>query len=525
VSQEYVPPTRAPLIDGRELRVEADGVHIGEQFYPFTHIQEARLLFLRPETIGLTLARVGQVEYSFARPGDGVAALEAIHRLRPETRRADAPAPAAEAPAGYFAPVAPPEPAQPGQTQPYAPYPPYAAPPPQPGAPFGAPPFGAPRPGYPPAPNQPYRPYPPFPAQMARPAAPVPFPPPVIEAYGPEPNRTRAELTPTPRRSGQLIGATFRQYGKRLGALLALALLVAALPSVVIALLDALVSQLSGVNPLAGAPNPINTFLQVANGQTPATTTPATTAATPQDTAIGLLSLAAVVLTLLVAAWTTAALTVGAREATLGRPISIRTCARAGLSRLWPTLWALFFLYGMLAIIAIPGLGLALAFVLGPSEPGAGAQITSADVVALAIIAGVIAVITLALVAYLWSRFALYPTAAALGMPQPLRVAFTLTSFGWWRIFWALLVVTLLTGGLTLAASAAQLLSVAVATVLLAPLIQLIAGPLSALIRVGVLYDQRLRREGYALFQQEGVTTPDAASTHPAPEHPTEVSR
>lgn len=519
MSQEYVPPTRAPLIDGRELRVEADGVHIGEQFFPFAQIQEARLLFLRPETIGLTLARVGQVEYSFARPGDGSAALEAIHRLRPETRLPDAPAPAAEAPAGYFAPVAAPEPAQPGQTQPYAPYPPNAAPPQQPSAPFGAPPFGAPpfgtpRPGYPPLP-------PPF----ARPATPVPFPPPIVEAYGPDPNRTRAELTPTPRRSGQLIGATFRRYGKRLGALLALALMVATLPSAVIALLDAVVSQVSGVNPLAGAPNPINTFLQVANGQTPATTSPATTPASPQDTAIGLLSLFAVVLTLLVAAWTTAALTVGAREVTLGRPISIRMCAREGLSRLWPTLWALFFLYGMLAIIAIPGLGLALAFVLGPNEPGAGAQITSADAVALAIIAGVIAAITLMIVAYLWSRFALYPTAAALGMPQPLRVAFALTSFGWWRVFVALLVVTLVTGGLTLAGSAVQLLSVAVATVLLAPLLQLVSGPLSALIRVGVLYDQRLRREGYALFQQEGVATPDAATAQPSPEHPTEVGR
>jgi len=525
VSQEYVPPTRAPLIDGRELRVEADGVHIDEQFYPLAQIQEARLLFLRPETIGLTLASIGQVEYSFARPGDGAAALEAVHRLRPETRRADAPAPAADAPAGYFTPVAPSEPAQ---TQPYAPYPPYPAyppnaAPPQPGAPYGAPPFGAPRAGYPPAPN---RAYPPFPPQFARPAAPVPFPQSVIEAYGPDPNGARAELTPTPRRAGQLIGATFRLFGKRLGALLALALVVAALPSVAIALLDALVSQLSGVNPLAGAPNPINELLQVANGQSPATTTPATTAASPQDTAIGLLSLAAVILTLLVAAWTTAALTVGAREAALGRPISIRACAREGLMRMWPTLWALFFLYGLLAIIAIPGLGLALAFVLGPNEPGASAQqITSADALALAIIAGIIAAITLMIVAYLWSRFALYPTAAALGLPQPLRVAFTMTAFGWWRIFIALLVVSLLTGGLTLAGSAVQLLSVAVATVLLGPLIQLVAGPLGALIRVGVLYDQRLRREGYALFQQEGVTIPDGASAHPSPEQHSEVSR
>ena len=490
MSQQFVPPTRAPLIDGRDLRVEADGVHVGEQFYPLTQIQEARMLFLRPETIALTLASVGQVEYSFARPGDGVAALEALSRLRPEMRRPDAPAPALDAPAGYLASVAPP----PAQPQPSMPYAPTALPGGQPGAPFGAP-----HTGYPPAPYPSYAPYAPYPPRQM---APVPFPPPVVEAYGPSPNRTHAGLTPAPRAAGQLIGSTFHLFGKRLGPLLALALVVAALPSAAIALLDALVSALSGVNPLAGAPNPLDTLQQMVNGQTPATTAPATTAATPLDTTIGLLSLIAVVLTLLVAAWTQAALTVGAREVTLGKRLSIRACAREGLTRLWPTLWALFFLYGVLAIIAIPGLGLALA-----------------------IMAGVITAITLMIVAYLWSRFALYPTAAALGLPQPLRVAFTLTAFGWWRVFSALLVVTLVTLALTLSASGAQLLSVAVAAVLLAPLAQLIAGPLGALIRVGVLYDQRLRREGYALFQQEGIAPPADASAQPTPEHPTEVSR
>ncbi|HEY7848551.1 MAG TPA: hypothetical protein VIC27_00740 [Ktedonobacterales bacterium] len=496
MSQQYVPPTRAPLIDGRDLRIEGDGVHIGERFHPLAQIQEARLLFLRPETIGLTLAQIGQVEYSFARPGDGAAALETLYQLRPDLRRADAPAPAADAPAGYFAPIAPPAPLGPPPVTP-------SNAPGQAGMPFGS--FGAPRPGYPPTPPQ-----------MARPLGPTPFPPQALAAFGPEPNRTYAELTPVPRKAGQLIGATFRLFGKRLGALLALALLVATLPAAVIALLNALATALSGVNPLAGAPNPLNNLQQILNGQ--AATTPATTATTttPLDTLIGLLSLAAVVLSLLVAAWSQAALTVGAREATLGRRVSARACAREGLTRLWPTLWALCFLYGMLGIVAIPGLGLALAFLLGPSEPGAAAQVTPQDAIVFFVIAGIIAVATLTLVAYLWTRFALYPTAAALGLPQPLRVSLSLTASGWWRVFWALFVVTLVAGLFIISAGVTQLLSVAVATVILAPLAQLIAGPLDALIRVGALYDQRLRREGYALFMQEGLA---------APERPTEVSR
>ncbi len=195
-------------------------------------------------------------------------------------------------------------------------------------------------------------------------------------------------------------------------------------------------------------------------------------------------------------------------------------CAREGWKRLWRTFWALAFLYGVLAIIAIPGFGFALAFALTPSAPGA--PISSADTVVLFVFAAISGVVTLLIVAYLWSRFALYPIAAALGLPQPMRQSYVMTSFGWRRVFWALLFVTVIAGILTFAASATQLISVALASILLAPLAQLFAGPVNALIRVGTLYDQRLRREGYALFVSEGVTPPDTA-TAPASERHTEV--
>ena len=505
MSQQFVPPPQAPLLDGRELHVAEDGVHIGERFHPLGQIEEARMLFLRPETIALRLARIGQVEYSFARPGDGVAALEAIYHMRPELRRADTPAPAPEAPAGYFAPVTPPPPPpQPVTPSPYAPYAPTT---PQ-SAPFGAPP----QPGY----AQP---------RTVGPMSPVPFPPQMLDAYGPEPNRTHLALTPAPRTAGQLIGAAFRLFGKRFAPLLTLALLVATLPSIALAGLDALASALSGVNPLLGAPDPLIGLQQALNGQTPATPT-SSASATPLDAFIGLLSVVVVMLTLLVAAWSQAALTTGARQALLGRPISLRACAREGFSRLWPTLWALFFLYGILALVAIPGLGLALTFVLAPYTPGISSQLSGQDALMFAILAGALAAGTLLLVAYLWTRFALYPTAAALGLPQPLRLSLALTSFGWWRVFWSLFVVTLATSLLAIPASAAQFLSVALAAIILGPLVQLITGPLGALIRVGVLYDQRLRREGYALFMQEGVAPPPNAPASPAtPERSGEVSQ
>lgn len=499
MSQQYIPPTTGRLMDGRELRVAEDGVHLEERIYPLARIQEAALIFLRPETIALRLSDVGQVEYSFARAGDGAAALEALYRLRPDLRRADAPAPAAQAPASYFTPAAPP-PVSLSQSTAQAPLA---------GQPFSAPGYA----GYSP-------PRPPF-APPAPPLPPAGFPQQTLDAYGPDPNRVFAELTPTPRTANQLIGSAFRLFGKRLGSLLALTAVVAVLPSVIAGLLDAVVAVLSGDNPLTGAPNPIDTFQQALNS--PATATAASASATPTtlDTAISLLSLATIALILIAGAWSQAALSVGAREAQLGRPISIRICAREGLARLWPTFWALAFLYGALAVIAIPGFGLALAFAVAPSAPGT--PLPSADAVVFFVVAGLISLLTLALVAYVWSRVALYPTAAALGLPQPLRLSLALTSFGWGRVFWSLLVVTVIAAMLTVPASASQVYSAALASIILSPLAQFFAGPVNALIRVGTLYDQRLRREGYRLFVSEGVTPPSASAAQAASGRHTEI--
>lgn len=483
------PSLHVRLLDGRELRVETDGVHVGERTHPLGRIEEARLLFLRPETVGLRMSDVGLVEYSVARPGDGGAVLNAIYALRPELRRADAPPPIPDAPSSYSAipsagevVAAPASPAG-GAAQPWAG-----------GRPAG--PF-----------------YPPQPLTPVTPPGPTPFPAAVLEAYGPTPNRTHAELTPAPRSAGQLIGGAFRLYGRRFGALAGLALVVAVIPAILVGALNVVVSALSGENPLAGVPNPLAGLGQLTSGQLPATTAPTATAASPVDNAIALLSLLGLALALVVAAWSYAALAIGAREATLGRRPRIGYCARLGLSRLWATLWALIALYFMLGIIAVPGLGFALGVLFAPLQPGAAAQLGSTGVVVAMALGVVIGVVTLVLLAYLWTRLALYPTAVALGMSQPIRVSLAYTTFGRWRVFWALLVVTVFASLFTIPANAAQLASLALATVILSPLAQLVAGPLGALIRVGTLYDQQLRREGYGLFLREGVVPPASGAT------------
>ncbi len=489
MSDARAPLARAPLIDGRELVIEPDAARVGERTHSIARIEEARLLFLRPETIGLRMADVGLVEYTVARPGDGQAALEAIYQLRPDLRRPDLPPPLPVAPPGYevLSPTPPP-------FTPVAP----ASPPPA-----GA--SAAPPPGmYPPAPGAfPYPLYPP------PPPGPAPFPPEVIQAYGPEPNRRHATLTPRPRGAGQLIDATFRLAARRFGPIFALAIIVAFLPNLALGALTVAISQLSGENPFAAAPNPLTQFQQAASGQTPTTTT-TSTAATPTDALVGLLTMAALVATLLVAGWTVAALTVAARDATLGRPISVAGCAREGWRRLWPTLSTLVITNVILLIIAIPGLGFSLGMILTLVAPPPGSTPLPAGsgplVVALA--AGS-AVVTLALLAWVWPRLTLAPTAAALGMPAPIRSTWSLVSGGAWRVFAVLLAVAAITAVFSVPATLAQFFSNGLAELALIPLAQLIAAPLSALARTLTVYDQRLRREGYALFQQERVATPD----------------
>ena len=471
MSDARAPLARVRLLDGRELVIEPDAARVGERVYLMSRIQEARLLFLQPETIGLRMADIGLVEYSVARPGDGQVALEAIYRARPDLRRADAAAPAPFAPPGYHA------------TPPAAPPPPWPAPPQQDG-PAGV--FPAPPPGV-------YV----YPGAQPWPAPPraTPFPPQVMGAYGPEPERRYATLSPTPRRAGQLAGATFRLVALRFGPLLALAALVVLLPYVALGGLAIAVSVISGQNPWAGEPNPL-TPLAAASAQ-----------ATP-DLAQAL-SLLALVAGLALAGWTVATLTVAARDVALGRPLAVFARAREGAQRLWPVISTLIITDIILLVIAIPGLGVALGMILVVLQPPVGTPpIPAGGAVAIIALAVCLALATLAALAWVWPRVALAPTAAALGLPAPFRTAWGLAQGGAWRILGALVLVGIVTTALTIPAALSQFWSSGLASLLIIPLAQLISAPLTALVRTLALYDQRLRREGYALFQQEGVIPP-----------------
>jgi hypothetical protein len=478
VNDARAPLARIPLLDGRELVIAPDAARVGERVYLMSRVQEARLLFLQPETIGLRMADIGLVEYSVARRGDGQRALDAIYAVRPELRRADAEPPAPFAPPGYQAAI------------------PVPSPSPAPG--WGAPLATAQRP----AGVYPYPPSPPAPH-------PVPFPPQIIQAYGPRPERRYAILSPAPRSAGQLARAAYALAARRFWPLLALSLLVVLLPNVALGLLSIAVAVISGQDPWAAASNPLTT-------QPPTNTQPQ-----PSDMAQAL-TLIGLVAGLLLAGWTVATMTLAARDIALGRPLPIFARAREGAQRLWPVISTLIITNFILLAIAVPGLGFALGLILIVYQPTAQTPPISPSAAAVIVTLAVgLALSTLALLAWVWPRIALAPTAAALGMPTPFRTAWGLAQGGAWRILGALVAVGVLTAALLVPATLAQFASDGLSAVLLIPLAQLVSAPLTALVRTLALYDQRLRRERYALFLQEGVTpppTPGAPDGGPATE-------
>lgn len=471
MSEARTPLARVRLIDGRELVIDPDAARVGERSYAIARIQEARLLFLRPETIGLRMADVGLVEYTVARPGDGRVALDAIYHLRPDLLRADLEPPAPSAPAGYQVTLPlPPEPVAPLQ------------------------------PAYPAAPYMPYAPPAAYAPPLPRRPDPTPFPQQVVEVYGPEPGRRTATLTPQPRGAWRLVGDTFRLVGSRFGAFFALAIITGLLPTLALGALTVVVALLNHQDPFAATS--LTQLQQALQGQAPATTQASSTA--------DLLTLVIVAANLVLEGWTVATLTVAAREGALGRRVPVGGSLREGWRRLWPTLSALVITSAALLLVAVPGLAFSATLIVSAFTPDA-ARVSPAIGITITGMGVVMLLVTLALLAWLWPRLALAPTAAALGSPAPIRGAWSLAAGGALRILIALVVIGALTGALDVSATGAQFFSNGLAMLVIAPLAQLIAAPLSAVVRTLAYYDQRLRREGYTLFLQEGVTPPAAA--------------
>ncbi|HEX8035915.1 MAG TPA: hypothetical protein VF510_18815 [Ktedonobacterales bacterium] len=488
-----MPLAAIPLRDGSQLHITQEGVKIGERFYALASIQDARQVVPEPETVALRVAGVGLVEFQPARAGDGVVALEALFRLRPELR-----------PAGFVP-----------QASPQAPYPPYAQP----------------YPGYPVYPQ--YPPYPGYmPGQMPMlpPPPPPGFPPPPPPfgmPFAPNPNSMRGEITPIPRDFGQLLGAIFQLYGKRFRSLLLLALCVVLPPMLLLGAVETagyFASMQITAPPPPSSSQPIDTCTPLSSVFSDSFVAPSTDILL---LAGGVLALV-VVLVALLGAWQTATLSLGARDAVLGRPISIGASMRGGLRRMLPTLGAQIITGIISAISLLPGYALlVLGFIsLFSLNPCAGqTQLTHTVALSEAYIFSACLALPLGLIInyFFWVRLGFAPYAAAtmrLGPGRALAASWRLTRGNWWRTFFVLLLMTLIVGAIGGIVGQVAGLYPPAAYLVVVPAIQMLSAPMLALTYMVLLSDLRLRSEGYAAATQDTPSSGGAERTPPGAEAP-----
>jgi hypothetical protein len=431
------PEVTIPLRDGTVLRVGPEGVHVGDQVFSLRALHDARLVSPAPETIALRLADERLVECQPARPGDAAVALEAIYRLRPDLR------PAGFAPLHSLPPTFPP------------PQPPPVAPP-----------------GF-------------YPSPAASPPGYAPY-------FAPNPNALQPELTPIPRTFGQLLGAVFQLYFKHWTRWLALGLCVGIWPGLLVGVALVVSLALLGLDPSGG-------YLALISSPSSSVTTPALNPLQGQDqlVLVGLLA-GSLGLLLFFVPWQAATLGVAARAAVLGRPVKISAALSGGLRRLLPVLGVYVLealLFGVVFGV-VAGVGVLLGFVLGSTLVG------SREDALLSLVLWLLALELLMYVGivYLGVRLALAPYAAAtqrIGPARALGTSWRLTRGNFWRTLGVLFIVGLVVNTLSNAVSVVQLVSIPAAFLVLLPLVLGLTVPLSTLAAVVVLYDLRLRREGY----------------------------
>jgi hypothetical protein len=434
------PEVTIPLSDGAVLRVGPEGVRVGDEVFAWHALLDARLVSPAPETIALRLADERQVECQPARPGDAAVALEAIYRLRPDLR------PAGFAPVHSLPPSFPPP-----QLPPFAP------------------------PGYYPSPGAP--------------------PPGFAPHFAPNPNALQPELTPIPRTFGQLLSAVFQLYFKHWRTWLALALCVGIWPGLLAGTALVIGLALVGLDPSGGYLSLIPSSSSV--------TTPTLPLLQGQDQLmlVGLL-VGSLVLLLFFVPWQVATLGVAARAAVLGRPIKIGAAFAGGLRRLLPVLGVYVLEVLLFGVVfgVFAGAAALLAFALGSALDGSS---SSSAALGTAAVLGILALVLLMYVGiiYLGVRLALAPYAAVtqrIGPARALGTSWRLTRGNFWRTLGVLFVIGLVIETLSNSVSVVQLVSIPAASLVLLPLLLGLTMPLSTLAAVVVLYDLRLRREGYS---------------------------
>ncbi|HEY1387788.1 MAG TPA: hypothetical protein VGF38_04520 [Ktedonobacterales bacterium] len=463
-----------PLRNGASATVDYNGVHVGERTFALADIQDARQVAPDPVTIALRVANERHVvELQPAQASDGALMLEALFRLRPELRPAGFETPAV-LPAG-FPPL--PKPAQQPTTS----------------APWGGHPSWPPHPGM----------YPPPPQTSAPPSvSPYASPqyPPVGSAGG--------RLTPYPRRASELIGATFALFAAHWRSWLLLGLVALFVPQFVNGVVDAVFHVLGGNDLWAG--------LSLAS-QGAAGGLGIGGATLPQGRDLLLSSLDLLMtsfVSVLISGWTAAVLGLAGRDALFGRAPKTGASLRAGFKRAFAAIGAgvlngVIVLLILLPLLVLYGI-LLTQFGDALKDPNSldSASPTSAAFTLLGCLTLLFMIPCIVFAVYVYVRLILSPYIAATEASGPvaaLRRSWNLTRRQWAHVVWPLFVTALVVAIISFPFSFVEYASFGVAALIVNPLISALTAPLVALAAVSVLYDLRLRREGYASLASEGV--------------------
>ena len=468
VSGGAAPLASIPLRDGTQLQVAADGVRHGSRLIEVARIQDARQVSPSPEAIALRVGGMGLLEFEPEHTGDGAVVLEALFQLRPDLRPVGFGAPADVPPAGYP----------------------------------GIPPFYHASSGG-------------VPGSLSSPPPSSAFPRSSMVGYADAgamaDRRARGLLTPFPRGFGEILAAIFQLYRSKLRLWLLLGLCVVPLTGI----LDGGSSYLL-----------FSRILQTGSTSTSSFSPTACVLPSYQfESGSGLLrdgiiAGALLILSLLVTAFQTALLGIGARDATLDRPISLKQSLRGALVRYRPTLGTSFLAGSAYYLVLFPA---AISYVIvyatasGVNLCQAGSSTNAA--VGIGCLGSIFLIIGVVLALLMAVRLGFAPYIAATSSNVTIRQALARS----WQItrghFWSAFGIILVTGTaawlvLQFAAAFPPALAVFVAT----PIAYLFTVPFVSLTYIILLYDLWLRRDGYvALTQEPGVapSAPPPASSVP----------
>jgi len=306
-----------------------------------------------------------------------------------------------------------------------------------------------------------------------------------------------------------LIGATFALFAAHWRTWLLLGLVALFAPQIVNGAVDAVFHVLGGNDLWAGV------SLASQGAGTGALGIGSTSLPQGRDLLLSSLDLLITsIVSVLISGWVAAVLGLASRDALFGRAPKIGASLRGGLKRAFAAMGASVLSGAIVLLIVLPVLVLygILLTQFGDALKDPTSLDSSSPAASVFTLLGCLTLLfmipCIVFAVYVYVRLILSPYIAAteaMGPVAALRRSWNLTRRQWAHVFWPVFVTALIVGIISFPVSFVEYGSYGVAALIMNPLISALTAPLVALAAVAVLYDLRLRREGYASLTDENI--------------------